>query len=57
MRPRTKLTRAEAGQKGGLSNVLNHDHEHFVKLGKSGGRPRVLSYSEMQARETCFSNK
>lgn len=32
------MTVAQAGRKGGITTRDTHDHEHFVKIGKKGGR-------------------
>lgn len=44
----TEVRRA-AGRKGGIISASLHpkDKEYFARLGRMGGRPRRLSYSEM----------
>ncbi len=47
----TQLTeiRRQAGRKGGLISTALHprDKEFLSRIGKQGGRPRRLSYSEI----------
>ena len=38
---RRQLTHADHGRIGGLQTYLRYGREHFVALGKKGGRPRL----------------
>jgi general stress protein YciG len=35
---RTKMTRAEAGRKGGMTTKKRHGDEFFSRIGRKGGR-------------------
>lgn len=39
------------GQGGGLACSAKHDHEHYVSIGRKGGRPRAKTYDEIVAAE------
>jgi len=47
---RRQLTRADYGRIGGLQTLVKYGREHFVALGKRGGRPKLrqLSAPEVQ---------
>lgn len=38
MADNNKMSREEAGQKGGQANAENHDQEHFEEIGQKGGQ-------------------
>ncbi len=41
--------RQRAGRLGGLTTLERHGKEHFSKVGKTGGRPRNLTISELRS--------
>ena len=62
MRPSTILKRqdrrTERARKGGLGTKAKYGHDHYVKIGKLGGRPTFWeSLAKAKAREADIHSK
>lgn len=45
------MTRLEASTKGGIANAQKNGHEHFVKIGALGGRPRRKPFTPINIKK------
>ena len=55
--PSKVLSVAEAGRLGGRSTMAKYGKEHFVKLGRKGGRKTAEMYREMFKKFGCHGGR
>jgi general stress protein YciG len=55
--PKVREAKQKAGRKGGQATFSRYGHEHYVEMGKKGGRPRALTLDEIIRRSELQKSK